>query len=661
MVIGSNQVMERSNLISRFTNEDYDGDSLIALALHSEQAREDFKYAYVKNQVEFEHMDDLLIDYEHESIYSSYMLTLEASNNLHQNEKNSDNNLFDKVFVMDDFINRVGEQEFYSNFEDGIWLSHAEAALNFSLLSPIHSINPSMTLVPIYTIERDGLLDKKGLTDLTRRYFEILYALNLDAGSEVLNFWDGIHEFDKFLLECSGSISFCTPSFDLADFVVKSPEITEFKENLLSVEPFVAFHQNLVLFEKISTEIEKNPNNILNLVFKSGARLKSVQLLKAASNTGIPTDIYGKAFPANIKNSLLDGLTPEEYFTTGDSARLALAVRQEAIPKGGELQRKFFFATGILKLAPEIEDCGASNYYVIKVKNKKHLALLNHRWHFTEEHGEHKVDINDMSLIGKDISLRSPVHCRCKDYKICKKCFGSKAPESINLGSTIGAALSEGIIQSVLRTHHFGGAFIATEDKKLMDVLRRSTFKAPDTIYNNNSDDLDYIASYLTRIYKNDEDMMQFYIGDELERKDVNDPSKMYIKIEMSDMPFNDDSVKQLNNIVGLIDKNREAGGIIDPAVLYDELELVIEQNGILSVYLELIVSLLYYDEDGILLRYSDKDPHTQIALKNIIEMLDPKLSIFYNFSNRIISKIYNHETKGHIDHMYHDLLEIYR
>ena len=78
MVVGSNQVMERSNLISRFTNEDYDGDSLIALALHSTQARDDFKYAYVKNQIEFEHMDDLLVDYEHESIYSSYMLTVEA-------------------------------------------------------------------------------------------------------------------------------------------------------------------------------------------------------------------------------------------------------------------------------------------------------------------------------------------------------------------------------------------------------------------------------------------------------------------------------------------------------------------------------------------------------------------------------------------------------
>jgi len=651
MIIGANQVMERSNLISRFTNEDYDGDSLIALALHSEQAREDFKYAYVRNQIEFEHMDELLIDYEHESIYSSYMLTLKAQEIASKKQSEIDSfKLTEIEFSIEYFntdaetmLNKIHIKEFNAP------MTIIEAAINYSLLEPMLLLHPDNISEPIYSIERDGLLDKKGLGSLTERYFSYLEEFNTVHKTE-LNFWDCIHEFDKFLLECSGSLSYCSPSFDLGDFVVESPDISEFKEELLSEEPYLAFHQNLILFEKISEEISKNPDNILNLVFKSGARLKSVQLLKAASNTGIPTDIYGKAFPANIKNSLLDGLTPEEYFTTGDSARLALAVRQEAIPKGGELQRKFFFATGILKSNKEVDDCGATNYYKIKVKNKKHLELLNHRWHQTED-GLIPVDPSNLELIGKDINLRSPVHCRCKDYTICKKCFGDKAPESVNLGSTVGAALSEGIIQSVLRTHHFGGAFIATEDDKLMDIMRRAKFKAPALIYDITPDDIIYIKEYLSLIYSTADD------DNEIEFK-TTDSS---IELVVNELPFNDDSVKQLNNIVGLIDKNRDAASMIEPEVLYDKLELVIEQNGILSVYLELIISLLYYDEDDILLRYSDKSPTSQIALKNIIEILDPKLSLFYNFSNRVISKIYNHEPKGHIDHMYHDLLEIYQ
>jgi hypothetical protein len=590
-------------------------------------------------------MDQLLIDYEHESIYSSFMLTKVADEKRFPHVETTTKEIFDlfnKSFSINDISLYPGASTEYRYFGN---LTNVEAAINYILLKDANNLIEIKQ--PIYQIKDDGVLDKKNLTKLTVKVQKFIQKINKETGDNLLNFWDIIHEFDKFLLECSGAISFCIPSFDLEDFVVKNDEISSFKEELLSVEPFLAFHQNLILFEKISNEISKNEQNILNLVSKSGARLKSVQLLKAASNTGIPTDIYGKAFSKNIKSSLLDGLTPEEYFITGDSARLALAVRQEAIPKGGELQRKFFFATGILKLAKDVEDCGSEKYYNITIKNKNHLKLLNHRWYFDGE--LKKIDITDDSLIGRTLQFRSPITCKCEDYLICKKCFGDKQPESINLGSTIGAALSEGIIQSVLRTHHFGGAFIATEDKHLLDIMRRSEFKAPDTIIGR-PEDIEYIVEYLNNIY----------LEEDWEYETIFDGNKTGIKITIHELPFNDDSVKQLNNIVSLIDKNRDASSLIDPTVLYDKLEMVIEQNDILSVYLELIISLLYYDEEGVLYRYTDKELSSQIALKNIIEVLDPKLSIFYNFSNRIISKIYNHKSIGHIDHMYRDLLDNY-
>jgi len=649
MVIGSNQVMERSNLISRFTNEDFDGDSLICLGLHSTQAKRDFKYAYVKNLVEFEHMDELLIDYEHEAIFAAYMLTLKADENREEGE-DVRYSFFNHQFTINDFIKHPGRSFQWVHFEG---LTNVEAAINQVLLKEMYNHIPAfvITRAPIYQIERDGLLTKKNLSKLTEKFWKLIQDFNNEMGSEIINFWDTIHELDKFFLECSGSISYCSPSFDLKDFAIHSKEIIDFKDNLISVEPFLAFHQNMILFERISNEISKDPDNILNLVFKSGARLKSVQLLKAASNTGIPTDIYGKAFPINIKNSLLDGLSPRDYFITGDSARLALAQRQEAIPKGGELQRKFFFTVGILKLDPETEDCGTTKYYKINLRNETQLKLLNHRWYLNEETNEEElIDINDQSLVGRTIKLRSPVTCAHPDYKICKKCMGTKLPSSVNLGSLVGAALSEGIIQSVLRAHHFGGAFIATEDKHLLDIMRRSEFRAPDIILGDPEDIL-YIINYLNEIYKEEE----------WDYQPVKEENLSGIKIIIHELPFNDDSVKVLNNIVGLIDKNRDESAMIDPTDLYDKLSIVNEQNGILSVYLELIISLLYYDEDGVLYRYTNKPPVTQTALKNIVEILDPKLSIFYNFSNRIISKIYNKKVIGKVDHMYHDLLDVYR
>jgi len=657
MVIGKNQVIEKSNLMSQFDNSDHDGDNVIAAAMHSKQARADFKYAFVKNLVEFEHMDKLLIDYEHESIYSAFMLTLRAKENLAKfpDREIVKLNTLDELVADIDLVESEPGRQFYIKEFDRT-LSYVEWLIHISLFGELEN---SVELLgePFYEIEKDGILNKKNLLKLTERFWAIVQELN--SKDIEFDFWLNIHEFDKFLLECSTVITHCNPSFDLKDFAVGNKEIEEFKNNLFKAEPFLAFHQNMILFEKVKSSVEEDPENILNLVFNSGARLKSVQLLKAASNSGIPTDIYGKAFEANISNSLLDGLTEEEYFMTGDSARLALAQRQEAIPKGGELQRKFFFTTGILKLDKELEDCGTDKYFKIHIKNKNVLKLLNHRWWWNDATGkEEKIDINDESLIGLDILIRSPITCKHSGYRICKKCFGSKIPDSVNLGAIIGSGLSEGIIQSVLRTHHFGGAFIATEDKKLLDILREASF-TENTITLEKSfesigtleDQLEYVLNYLKDIYTEED------IEINIQKEDA----KIVLAINVINLPFNDDSVKTLNSIVSLIDKNREGAALIDPSVLYDKLSIVIEQNDILSVYLELIISLLYYDEDDILYRYSEKEPVKQVALKNIIEMLDPKLSIFYNFSNRAISKIYTKSTDISVEHMYHDLLEIYK
>ncbi len=73
-----------------------------------------------------------------------------------------------------------------------------------------------------------------------------------------------------------------------------------------------------------------------------------------------------------------------------------------------------------------------------------------------------------------------------------------------------------------------------------------------------------------------------------------------------------------------------------------------------------MILSLLFYDEEGVLIRYSDDEIFKQVALKNIIEQLDPKLSIFYNFSNRAISNVYKAKFSKSTKHMYNDILDIY-
>ena len=446
-------------------------------------------------------------------------------------------------------------------------------------------------------------------------------------------------------------------------------EIHNYRENLIQSEPFLAFHQNLILFEdKIMPIIDKDDSSILNTLFNSGARLKSVQLLKAASNTGIPTDIYGKAMPINIKHALLDGLSKEEYYLTGDSARLALSQRQDSIPKGGELQRKFFFSTGILKQDKEIEDCfehtGKEKYFKIKIKNKKFLKVLKHRWYKeadTSEKNEEKLINGDEDyLIGKEILLRTPITCQMSDYKICKKCLGEKIPETTNLGAPIGQYLSEAIIQSVLRSHHFGGVFLCNEDKKISEILRRVEIQAnkDNTVIKGSKADIIYIKKYLLSRYDEDphsEGKIKLIVT-EL------DDNQAEIYIEVLEMPKSEDAVKILTNITSLIDKNRDTKNLITIEEIFNELVNISDENGIFNIYFELVLSLLFYDEENVLYRYSKTNNIvSQLSLKEIINNIDPKLSIFYNFSNKNLKNIYSKKDSFKVDHMYRDLIALYK
>ena len=660
MQIKKNRVMEISSNVSQFTNHDYDGDTMISVALHSKQAKEDFHDLFVNNLVEFEHRDSLLFSYEHESIYASYMFTKLMMDSINEDrctavEVETFQELRDKYITMENIQscnllitvkNLDKEMHLYEwlinrSMNDILWDEESD---NFS-----------------FYYEDRKLLNKKNLMNMTYSFWKLL-----EGTSNEKQFYNWTHELNKLFLELGTVISECNPSFKLDDFAVSSPEITKYKENLLQVEPYLAFHQNLVLFDKfIKPEVEKDPENILPRVFDSGARLKSVQLLKAASNTGIPTDIYGKAAPVNIENSLLDGLTQEEYFGTGDSARLALMQRQDAIPKGGELQRKFFFSTGILNFRKDVENCQEGiptkdrAYETLPVLNKSHLMSLKYRFYLNEETMlEEEITGNEDQLIETSIKLRSPIRCKTEGFGICKTCFGTKQPSSKHVGASLGSYIAEGIIQSVLRTHHFGGAFITEEDKRISEIFMRVQVKDGDTIIGNN-DDIAYIRNFLDTKYPVGD--IEFLVTEKEEQED----DLLYmqeLKIIVKELPFNDDSVKILNGIVSLIDKNRDAdkGTLREISDIYENLVEVITQNNILSIYFEMILSLLFYDEEGVLIRYSDDIVFKQVALKNIIEQLDPKLSIFYNFSNRAISNVYKAKFSKSTKHMYNDILDIY-
>ena len=127
-------------------------------------------------------------------------------------------------------------------------------------------------------------------------------------------------------------------------------------------------------------------------------------------------------------------------------------------------------------------------------------------------------------------------------------------------------------------------------------------------------------------------------------------------------MPKSEDAVKILTNITSLIDKNRDAKNLIPIEEVFNELVNISDENGIFNIYFELVLSLLFYDEDNVLYRYSKTNNIAfQLSLKEIINNIDPKLSIFYNFSNKNLKNIYSKKDSFKVDHMYRDLIALYK
>lgn len=638
----TNKVMQVNTMVSAAFNFDFDGDNMSIMGIHSTQGKKDFYNGYLGNpeNLTFEHNGLLLAFHEHEAVYAFWALTDKVKHLVDLSLDNLATDLLPDFNVEKDYVDaRVLNNNpdqlvnyFAPDLEESVVLPYNIAALNKAAGITIFKTNP-------------GPCPKKAVKKINIKMLEIV-------GKD--KYYEHVHELNKFLLMCSTMVSYCNPTFSAKDFAISSDDIQEYKKTLIN-EPFIGFHQNDILFtDYVKPEIAKDPMNSLYRVSESDARIKSVQLLKAASNNGIPTDIHGKAYINNIKEDLLSGHTKEGFFQSGDSARLALAQRQEAIPRGGELQRRFFWITGFLQLA-RTDDCGSKRTLPIEIRSKGHLESLHGRFYVTEKNLEitHSIlknnnlkviDKNDPEsekLIGKTLNFRSPIFCEHPGYKICDKCMGTQQTKSVNLGAAIGSYIPEAIIQSVLRAHHFGGAFITKIRKEILELIKNCRFESPDLIFIKTMEDYHKLKSFYDEVYENGEEDIRIIPVPEL-----NGNGETCYRIQVINPPFNDDSVKQLNKIIQILDKDRNEENLLPLNEMYNQLlDEIVLPNGIYSIFIELIMSLMFYDENDIIIRYGG-EPHHQTALKKIIQKCDPRLSIFYNLNANAIALILRDEHK---------------
>lgn len=196
-------------------------------------------------------------------------------------------------------------------------------------------------------------------------------------------------------------------------------------------------------------------------LIESGARGSWDQVKQLILSRGFISNFDGEILPMPIKHSLIEGLTPEEFFFSTYGCRKGLLDVALNTGTSGYLSRKLIFTCANLQIDLDLDDCGTEDLLKINIKTDRKARMLIKRYYKNDNNVLEQITRdNYKNLIGKEIEIRSPI--LCQNPKICKKCYGDLY-QTINsrfIGILAAQTLGESGTQLVLRTFHTSGSAI---------------------------------------------------------------------------------------------------------------------------------------------------------------------------------------------------------
>ena len=192
-------------------------------------------------------------------------------------------------------------------------------------------------------------------------------------------------------------------------------------------------------------------------MIESGARGSWDQVKQIIFSRGFIANFEGDIISEPIKNSLVDGLTQQEFFNSTYGCRKGLLDVALNTGNAGYLSRKLIFACANMEIG-EVDDCGTKDYLEVYVENNQKARMLVNRYYLDNDSLK-MIDKNNVNeIVGKTILIRSPIFC--KNEKVCRKCYGDlyKTLNSRFIGFIAAQTLGERGTQLVLRTFHYSGS-----------------------------------------------------------------------------------------------------------------------------------------------------------------------------------------------------------
>lgn len=190
----------------------------------------------------------------------------------------------------------------------------------------------------------------------------------------------------------------------------------------------------------------------------TGARGNIPQLMKIVSTPVAAADAKGNITPYLINRAYSEGLTPGQYWTTVNEARINTIKSTTSVSEPGDVS-KVFVNTMYSHIVTE-EDCGTNNGLLVPTGDN--TALSRHLGRDTDTYKKNTtIDgkvLADLKKRHATVFVRSPMTCEA-EAGVCKMCQGldenlQQHVIGANVGVRAAQALSEPLTQMTLNSKH---------------------------------------------------------------------------------------------------------------------------------------------------------------------------------------------------------------
>lgn len=273
------------------------------------------------------------------------------------------------------------------------------------------------------------------------------------------------------------------PNYTARDKVIQ-PAIAEVKKLTNAAE-----RERVILSvqDRMMEYTKTHPGTMTEMAL-SGARGNIPQLMKTVGSPVAAVDHKGAITPWLIGKSYSEGLSPAEYWVTGNEARINTIKSSTSVAEPGDLAK--ILVNNLYPYVITADDCGTQNGISMSLSDGHIYGR-----YLAKDIGRHKRNelvnaavVTDLKKDHQNAYVRSPMTCEAHDG-VCKKCQGLDEKGhvhavGINVGVRAAQALSEPLTQFTLNAKH-GVRVLKGASKELEGLAGvRQMIEVPQSFFN---------------------------------------------------------------------------------------------------------------------------------------------------------------------------------